>query len=239
MKRFLLTLLLVSSLQFRAQSPDAPPPADNGDTPFLQAVGEGPNANDTMRPQYRGAALDLLLQEIGDRTGRVILRDPAVGDVSITLVSKSPMPVNEFLKAAENLLAMHNISLVPFRDQFINVVPAQGVERAGAPLILDTDVRQGDEAQIVSQLLTLKHLDYSEVQPLITERLSPEAKVQVMERTNSLLITDTRANIGRIQKIMQVLDRPADVRESVKIYPLSNATAAVFSSPARRRSRPP
>lgn len=225
MKKVFLILLFVFRLQIQAQSPDDPP-ADGPDTPFLQAVGDRPDANDTIRPQYRGAALDILLQEIGDRTGRVILRDPAVGDVSITLVSQNPMPVNEFLKAAENLLAMHNISLVPFRDQFINVVPAQGVERAGAPLILDSDVLQGEDGQIVSQLLTLKHLDYSEVQPLITERLSPEAKVQVMERNNSLLITDTRANIGRIQKIMQVLDRPADVRESVKIYPLSNAAAA-------------
>jgi general secretion pathway protein D len=225
MKILFLTFLLLSIPCLHAESPDDAP-ENNDDTPFLQAVGDGPNANDTMRPQYRGAALDLLLQEIGDRTGRVILRDPAVSDVSITLISNTHMPVNEFLKAAENLLAMHNISLVPFRDQFINVVPAQGVERAGAPLILDSVEQQGDDAQIVSQLLTLKHLDYTEVQPLITERLSPRATVQVMERTNALLITDTRANIGRIQKIMEVLDRPADVRESVKIYQLSNATAA-------------
>lgn len=225
MKTILLTLLLVSCLQLRAQSPEEAP-VNIADTPFLQAVGGGPNADEPMRLQYRGTSLDILLQEIGNRTGRIMLRDPSVGDVSITLVITNPIPVNEFLKAAENLLAMHNISLVPFRDQFINVVPAQGVERAGAPLILDTEVQQGDDGQIVSQLLTLRHLDYSEVQPLITERLSPQAKVQVMERNNSLLLTDTRANIGRIQKIMQLLDRPADVRESVKIYQLSNATAA-------------
>jgi general secretion pathway protein D len=47
-----------------------------------------------------------------------------------------------------------------------------------------------------------------------------------MERNNSLLITDTRSNIGRIQKILGVLDQPAEVREAVKIYQLVNATAA-------------
>lgn len=227
MKKILPSLYLfclMLCLMLRAQ--DLPPVNPNRDAGFLKAVNTGDGANQTIRPQYRGASLDILLQEIGDRTGKVMLRDPAVPEVPITLVSKNPMPVNEFLKAAESILAMNNISLVPFRDEFIKVVPAGGVERAGAPLVVNPDETQGDEAQIISQMITLKHLSYSEVQNLITERLSQTAKIQVMERNNALLITDTRSNIGRIQKILGVLDQPAEVREAVKIYQLSHATAA-------------
>src|SRR5690606_18686158 len=108
----------------------------DSDSTFLKAVSEGIETDQTIRPQYRGSALDILLQEIGNRTGKVILRDPGVQDVAITLVSKDPMPVGEFLKAAESLLAMNNIALVPFRENFIKVVPLAGVERSGAPLKL-------------------------------------------------------------------------------------------------------
>lgn len=222
--KILFASLLLSSIMLRAQDTPALNPASNAS--FLKALSSGVDENQTIRPQYRGASLDILLQEIGDRTGKVILRDPAVQDVPITLVSKNPMPVNEFLKAAESILAMNNIALVPFRDEFIKVVPAGGVERSGAPLVINPGEAQGDEAQIISQIITLQFLNYTEVQNLITERLSQTAKIQVMERNNALLITDTRSNIGRIQKILGVLDQPADVREAVKIYQLVNATAA-------------
>ncbi|MGA0368653.1 MAG: secretin N-terminal domain-containing protein [Kiritimatiellia bacterium] len=219
-------LLLLSLLPVLIQAQDPAPLQPDSDSTFLKAVGNGVDNQQTIRPQYRGASLEILLQEIGDRTGKVILRDPAVPEVTINLVSKNPMSVNEFLKAAESLLAMNNIALVPFREDFIKVVPLAGVERAGAPLQLDPAELQGDESQVISQIIALKHLDYTEVQNLITERLSPNAKVQIMERNNSMLITDTRGNIGRIQKILGVLDRPAEVREAVKIYQLSNAAAA-------------
>lgn len=224
----LLSLLFLFSCLLQAQEESLLETDSNSS--FLKAVSGDLEAQQTVRPQYRGASLEILLQEIGDRTGKVILRDPAVQDVQITLVSKEPMPVNEFLKAAESLLSMNNIGLVPFRDDFIKVVPITGIERSGVPLQLDSDEIQGDEAQVISQIISLTHLDYSEVQPLITERLSQNAKIQVMERNNSFLITDTRANIGRIQKILGILDQPVDVREAVKIYQLVNANAAEVKS---------
>ena len=223
MKKSLLLLSLIPLLLHAQES--APFETDSTST-FLKAANTTDGPEETIRPQYRGASLEILLQEIADRTDKVILRDPAVPEVQITLVSKNPMSVNEFLQAAESLLAMNSIALVPFREDFIKVVPLAGVERTGAPLLLDPTETQGDESQVISQIIALKHLDYSEVQNLITERLSPNAKVQVMERTNSMLITDTRGNIGRIQKILGFLDQPAEVREAVKIYQLSNASAA-------------
>ncbi|MDF3130723.1 type II secretion system secretin GspD [Kiritimatiellaeota bacterium B1221] len=226
MKTLLFSLLLLP-LFLRAQESTLKPDSDSS---FLKAVLNDEEGAKTMQVRYQNTQLDLLLQEIGSRTGKVILRDPAVQDVPITLISKNPMKVSEFLKAAESLLAMNNIALVPFREDFIKVVPLAGAERTGAPLKLDSEEEQGDEAQVISQMITLKYLDYSEVQNLISERLSQNAKVQVMERNNSLLITDTRSNIGRIQKILGVLDRPAEVRETVKIYQLSNASAEEIKS---------
>ena len=180
---------------------------------------------ETIRPQYRGAALDILLQEISERTGKTILRDPKVPNINITLTSREPMSVDEFLKAVESLLAMNNIALVPFRDEFLKVVPAEGVERSGVPLVLDPGEALDEEDEMVSKMVTLRHMDYQEVQTLITERLSTTAKVQPLERNNALLLTDTRANIRRIERILELVDRPAEVREEVKIYQLRNAPA--------------
>jgi general secretion pathway protein D len=217
--RFSLLFISLLLLPLFGQQPASPAlqpaPADttSGKEPMIQ-------------PQYRQANLDLLLQEIGSLTGKVILRDPQVPDVSITLMSRTPIPVSEFLKAAESILEMNNIALVPFRDQFLRVVPTAGVERDGAPLILEEELVDEDDEQIVSQIIQLEHLTVQEIQTLVTQRLSQTASVQVLERRNAFLLTDTRSNIGRIQKVLSLLDRPSEARETVKIYQLVHAPAS-------------
>jgi general secretion pathway protein D len=179
-----------------------------------------------MRPLYNGTALNVVIQEIEQRTGKVILRDPQVPDITVTLMSRTDMPVSEFLKAIESIFAMNNIAMVPFRDRFIKLVPADSVIRSGVEVQLDPTRELEEQEQPISQLVELKHLDSSEIQALITERLSPTAKVQVLERNNSFLITDTEANIMRVRKILTLLDKPAEVREEVKIYQLVHAPAS-------------
>lgn len=199
-------------------------PEEDGDTEDDAKPAE--EEVEMIRPQYNGASLELLIQDIEQRTGKIVLRDPGVPDVTITLRSREPIPVKEFLNAVESLLGMNNIAMVPFRDHFIKLVPAQAVSRAGVNPELDSDVELDERDKRISRLVELRHLDFSEVQALITERLSPTANVQPLERNNAFLITDSETNILRIQKILDLVDRPAEVREEVKIYQVSNASAA-------------
>lgn len=179
-----------------------------------------------FRTQYRGVGLDIVLQEYAQRTGRVILKDPRVSGVNITLEIRDPIPVEEYLRAIEALLAMNNISIIPFRDNFFKVVPADSVVRSGIEVNLDTPGELPEDDGVVSQLVELRFLDFTEVQTLVTERLSPNARVQQIDRANAILITDTRANIRRILEIIRLIDRPAEIREEVRIYQIQHATAS-------------
>lgn len=181
-------------------------------------------------PQLNGVSLDLLIKDLEQRTGKVFLRDPKVADISVTLISREAMPLEEYLKAVESLLAMNKIAMVPFRDRFVKLVPADSVIRSGIDVQLNSGNELQERDQPVTQLVELKHLDFSEVQNLITERLSASAKVQSLERNNAFLITDTEANIKRIREILVLLDQPAEVREEVKIYQLVHASAGEVKS---------
>ncbi len=212
-----LRLFLLCLLPLLLQGQTTPPP--------LPAA--PPSAATRMiSPRYNNTSLDVVLDEVALRTGKVILRDPKVANVTVTLTTREPISVEEFLQAVESLLAMNNIALVPFRENFLKVVPADGVVRSGAPVLLDPAAGAPEEDGVSSQLIELKHLDYTEVQALITERLSPTAKVQPLERANGLLVTDSRTNIRRILEILALLDRPAEVREEVRIYELAHARAS-------------
>jgi len=224
-----LVLMVLLSHSLRAQpggaiAPSPPQPLTPPARPVPEAAA-GVTPVRTIQPAYRGVSLDIVLQEYAQRTGRVLLRDPRISPILVTLESREPISVEEFLMAVESLLAMNNIALVPFRDNFLKVVPADSVVRSGIELNLDPAGELELVDGVVSQLVELRHLEFSEVQALITERLSPNAKVQQIERTNSLLITDSRANIRRILEILALIDRPAETREEVRIYQILHATA--------------
>lgn len=232
-KRHLLSLGFLPALLWAQPSPPAPSAPPQGEAPFavLQPDAAAPaRERELIRPSYQGAPLDILLQDYAQRTGRVLIRDPRVANVNVTLVSREPIPVDEFLRAVESLLAMNNIALVPFRDQFLKVVPADSAVRSGITLNLEGVEALPEEDGVVTQLIQLRFLDFPEVQSLITERLSPSAKVQQIERNNSLLVTDTKNNIRRILDILTLIDQPQTVREELLIYPILYATASEIKS---------
>jgi general secretion pathway protein D len=208
----------------RPDEPAAPQPLPVEVQP--PQVAEGPVEEEMVRPQLMNTGLDLIIAELQERTGKIILKDTAVPDASLTLNAVDPMPESEYIKAIESLLGMNNIALVPFRDRFLKMVPADTVGQSGVQVGLDAEQSLVEEDRRVSRLVQLKYLELSEVQSLITGRLSASAKVQPLERNNAFLVTDSEVNILRLTRILELLDRPADVREEVKIYQLVHATAS-------------
>jgi general secretion pathway protein D len=237
MKYLTFSVLCLIALKLPVSGQPAPPaPAAAsapGDAPFavIQPDRAQPReGRELFRVNFQGSPLDTLLQDYSQRTGKVILRDPRVANVNVTLVIREGVPESELLLAMESILAMNNIALVPFREQFIKVVPADSAVRAGIPLNLEGVEDLPEEDGVVSQLIQLRFLDFPEIQSLITERLSPNAKVQQIERTNSLLVTDSRNNIRRIMDIVTLIDQPQTVREELLIYPILYATASEIKS---------
>jgi general secretion pathway protein D len=98
-----------------------------------------------------------------------------------------------------------------------------GADPAGIP---KTDV-------IVRQILPLKYAEAAEISEIVQPILSAGAQVAIYPRTNSLLITDTSANINHIAQVIQQLDVEGS-REKVLFFPLAHASAPVLSEQVLR-----
>jgi general secretion pathway protein D len=79
--------------------------------------------------------------------------------------------------------------------------------------------------QVITRVFRLKHLDASIVGPTVLIPLMPSyANVASYAPSNSLIITDTGANIERLAKIIHELDQP-DTEGEIEIVPLVNSSA--------------
>ena len=97
---------------------------------------------------------------------------------------------------------------------------AKTAENMGCNWIL-----QIDSDELVSQMISLKHIDGSEALKAIGFIKHPYAQVQLFERINSILVTDTQANINRMVEIIGYIDQPLESREEPNIVLIKYAKA--------------
>jgi general secretion pathway protein D len=135
------------------------------------------------------------------------------------------------MQAIDTVLAMNNVSLVPMGDKFLKVVQTPNARQEGMPIQLDLPEKPFVEAdQLVSQVIVLKHVEIAEITPIIQSLLHGYGKIQPLERNNSLLVTDTAANLRRVLEILEYVDQPVDAKVETRIYEIRFAKASEIAS---------
>jgi len=227
--------LLVTSLPVRAQPPR---PAFPGGRPSWRPgrTTAGARAPETSEPSvkrsgrlislnFRDAPLDQVLSFYAELTGRTIIKAPGL-NATITLRGQTRLTEEEAKQAIETVLAMNNISLVPLGKKFLKVVQAAAARQEGIPTEMVLPEESYPEVdRLVSQIVELKYVDLKEIQPIIQSLMHGYGKIQALERTNALLITDTANNLQRILEIIEYLDRPMIPKVETRIYELRYAEA--------------
>lgn len=212
----------------RAELPPALPAggaADNAVIVSPKPAAEIPAGQRTLR--FQDAPIDLVLQEYANLTGRTMIKSPGINAV-ITIRSQTPLSEAEAKQAIEAALSLNNVTLVPLGEKFFKVVQPGSARQEGLPF----ETANGDAANLpegdglTSMVVTLKHLTTDEISPVLQGLLHGYGKIQTLERTNSLLITDTRSNLKRTMEILDYLDKPASSKIETRVYELRCAKAA-------------
>ncbi|MCX6996647.1 MAG: type II secretion system secretin GspD, partial [Kiritimatiellaeota bacterium] len=92
----------------------------------------------------------------------------------------------------------------------------------------DKDLPETD--QLISHIVSLKYMEVPEAQAIIQGVLHGFGKIQPIERTRSLLITDTSANLQRIMEILEFADQQSEGRVETKVYEMKHGEAAAIAA---------
>lgn len=181
---------------------------------------------------FQDASVDLVLMEYALRTGRVIRKSPGVPAVNITL--RSPIEVEltdeQYLAAIETILNFNSIALIKTHDKFLDVVASADLPKFGVLTYPDPETGEIakliEDGRLVSQIIELKHIDISEAQSAIQSLVRNGAHIQLYERPNSLIVTDTADNVNKIVDLFKYIDKPIIAREEPNIIQIKYAKAA-------------
>lgn len=221
-----LTLLSTSALLLQA-SAQAPPAAPKNAAP--RQIETPKTAEKLYSFKFEGADLDTVMQTYCEWTGQIYLKNDSVA-ATITLKADS-LTKQECIQVVEAILGMNNIALVPMNDKFLKVVQSTAPDLGGQGLKvhLDPDQKYGNSDKIVTQIIQLKNVEIPEVQTAVQHLMHAYGKIQTLERSNSLMITDTESNILRIRELINFMDQ-ASAGIEPRIYTIKFADATEIAS---------
>lgn len=195
--------------------------------PVFAANEEAKEMTEAPALNWDAAPIDLVLQTYGEQVGKTILKDPQVPNANITLKSREgqKLSVEEYLEAIEVVLEMNGVHLEPYGDSFIRALPRREVRKEGIPLFMDPKDADLDRnpGVVVSVMIKFENISYEEAQKALEGFKSNNGILLCFERTNSILVTDTKHNISRMLEIAKSIDRATPVTENVFVHQIMNA----------------
>lgn len=178
--------------------------------------------------------LDAVFEFYGKLVDRTVLKDPNVPNVTIDLQSRvgQKLTKEEQIEAVEVVLEMNGVHIEKYgeTDKFVRAVARKDATKEGIPLFFDPedpDLKSLADGKVVSVMISFKNISAGEeAQKALEGFKSNNGLLQVFERTNSILVTDTKQNLTRMLKISKSIDIASPVQENVFVRQIKNAAAS-------------
>lgn len=205
-----------------------------------------PNGHITTQPggglllNFKDASIDSVLDELSAVAGFIVVKEtPPQGRV--TLVSKQPVNSKEAVSLLNTVLNNAGYAAVQ-QGRILKVMKRDAARHANIPVHSGNDPKDIEPTdELITQVIPLRYADApqlkTDLQVLVgTDDFTANAT------TNSLVITDTSANIRRLVEIIAAMDSKMADAAAVKVFQLKFASASgaaklindLFGDAARR-----
>src|SRR5215831_8665808 len=161
----------------------------------------------TFSLNLRNTDIVQVINLISDLTGKRFLVDDKVrGKVTIIAPTERGVTREEAYQIFLSVLEIQGFTIVP-QGPIIKIIPSRDVKDNPIPTATDAQHTFSPSSEsFVTQLVPLQYADANDIRGLLTPLVSKESSLLAYAPTNSLIVTDTVANINRLLKIITTLD---------------------------------
>lgn len=199
---------------------EAPPAPDKKGTP-AQKKPAAEKKSSAVTLDFKDVELTDLIQTISEMTGKNFVYDDTVKG-KVTIISPRGMSLDEAYQVFLSVLSVKGFTIVP-SGKMNKVVRTQDAKENTVPTGSDAD--QSSAEQVVTRLVPLRNIDAASFAATILTPLIPKSgSVVAYAPSNTLIITDSTANIERLLKIIVELDVPG-TSSNLDVIFLENAAA--------------
>lgn len=172
----------------------------------------------TITPNYRDADIRVIIEAVGEVTGRNFIIDPRV-NADVTMLSSTPMSSGAFYEAFLSILEVYGFVAIETGD-ITKVLPNASARQY--PGFLSTEGAGADD--IVTQVIQVQNVGAAQLVPILRPLIPQYGHLAAHPGSNMLIISDRSLNVERMVRIIRRIDQSND--EDIEVVPMSHASAA-------------
>jgi type II secretory pathway component GspD/PulD (secretin) len=181
-----------------------------------------PNGEPGLRMNFRGVPLEQVLNYLSEAAGFIIILDTKITG-KFDAWSNQPLSKAEAVDLLNTVLNKNGYAAIR-RDRTLTIVNRDEVKTRDIPVILESDPNKIPKTdEIVTQIITVRFVEVAQLLKDIQPLVSLSTTITANEAGNSIIITDTRANINRVAQIIKAVDMGAENVTEVRVFPLEFA----------------
>ncbi len=164
-------------------------------------------AQETWMVNFKDTDIQQVIKFVADATGKTIVVDPKVRG-QVRVISQEPVGADELYQLFLSVLDVQGFTAVE-SGGVVRVVPNRDARSLPVPTAGGDGPGGGDA--YVTQVLHLENISASKVLPTLRPLVPQHGHLSAYDPSNSIIVTDTRANIARLKEIIAQIDRSSVV----------------------------
>lgn len=179
-------------------------------------------AQQTWTPNFEDSDIQKVIKFMAEATGKTIIIDPKVRG-PVKLINNRPLNSEELYSMFLSVLDVHGYTAIE-SGNVVRIVPNR--DARSLPVPNQTQVSQVDDTYI-TQVIQLKNISAAKVLPTLRPLVPQHGHISAYDASNALIITDTRANIIRLNEIIAQMDQSAVIGTDLIELRYAQATEVV------------
>jgi general secretion pathway protein D len=177
---------------------------------------------------FKDASIDAILDYLSQTAGYIVIKDaPVSGRVSVE--SKEPVTPDEAVTLLQSVLKTNGFTIIQM-DRVLKVTTFDKAKKQNIPVMQGEDPKLVPITdQLVTWVIPIKSVDAIKLKADLQPLIGPDADLSANGGSNSIIMTDTSANIHRIVQIVANLDQKTANESTILIQQLQHADAAAVA----------
>jgi len=184
----------IKSGKVKVITPDTPAKAKDKSKPIMAPMVTSIN--------FRNEPLDSVVKSISKLTGKSFILTQDLSRKTVTIIAQEDVTIEEAYRAFLSALEMNDLTIVPV-GKFLKIVRIRDVKTKSLDTYSGRYAPSSDA--YITRIYHLKYIKAKDVSRALTSLVKPRSLIDY-EPTNSLILTDTGANIQRLIDIIKHLD---------------------------------
>ena len=195
---------------------------------LLKSMGEESYLSRKVSMHFDRASIDQVLSFITRITGLTIIKDTDIpGEISI--ISDKDITVEDAIAVFNSALVVKGYTAIRSGNN-LKIILLEAAKTSEIPVRFSNDpkkIKPTDE--FITMVFPLTYADAYQIRKDIATLISKRGDMSANARSNTLMITDSAANVRRIAEIVKQLDTPQVSSSQVRVFNLKNGDATLIS----------